>query len=83
MPTRLCLEPECPRPATAKGRCDQHRKPIERDRSRARREATKGVYKTRMWERRRQQVLARDPYCADGRLCGASCQVSTLTTYYR
>jgi 5-methylcytosine-specific restriction enzyme A len=70
MPTRLCLEPRCPNPATGKGRCDQHRKPIERERSRARREATKGVYKTRMWERRRIQVLTRDPFCADGRVCG-------------
>ena len=38
-----CLEPRCPNPATARGRCDEHRKPIERERSRARRAATNGV----------------------------------------
>jgi len=43
---------------------------MERERSRARREATKGVYKTKMWQRRRMQVFSRDPLCADGRVCG-------------
>ncbi len=69
MPTRLCLEPRCPNPATGKGRCDAHRKPIERERSRRRRETTQGVYKTKMWLQRRRQVLSRDPICADGRVC--------------
>jgi 5-methylcytosine-specific restriction protein A len=67
-PIRLCLErlPNgrgCPQPATGRGRCDEHRKQLERERSRARREATKGVYKTKLWAMRRRQVLARDPIC--------------------
>jgi 5-methylcytosine-specific restriction endonuclease McrA len=70
MPTRLSLEPGCPNPVTGRGRCDQHRKPIERDRSRQRREATKGTYKTRRWQLRRMQVFTHDPFCADGRVCG-------------
>jgi 5-methylcytosine-specific restriction enzyme A len=70
MPHKLCQHPGCPDPPTGKGRCDRHRKPIERERSRRRRVATKGVYKTRMWLRRRLQVLSRDPICADGRVCG-------------
>jgi 5-methylcytosine-specific restriction protein A len=62
-PIRLCLERGCPRPATARGRCDEHRKRIERERSRARRAATNGVYKRRKWELTRRAVLARDPIC--------------------
>ena len=62
-PTRLCLEPRCARPQTGRGRCDEHRKPIERERSRRRREATRGVYKRRLWETPRRAVLARDPIC--------------------
>ena len=63
MPVRLCLEPRCPNPSTGKGRCDEHRKPIERERSRQRREATKGVYKRKRWEMARRFVLRRDPIC--------------------
>lgn len=63
MPARLCLEPRCPRVATARGRCDEYRRAIERERSRARREATSGVYKRRKWEMARRAVLARDPIC--------------------
>jgi 5-methylcytosine-specific restriction endonuclease McrA len=70
MPTRLCSTAGCPNPPTGKGRCDVHRKPIERERSRVRREKTKGVYKTKLWLMRRRQVLSRDPICADGRVCG-------------
>jgi 5-methylcytosine-specific restriction endonuclease McrA len=55
---------------TGRGRRDVHRKPIERERSRRRREATNGTYKTKMWQRRRMQVFTRDPFCMDGRVCG-------------
>jgi 5-methylcytosine-specific restriction endonuclease McrA len=72
-PIRLCLEPRCPNPATGRGRCDLHRKALERERSRARREATKGVYKKKIWEMRRKQAIERDPFCAwtlrDGSRC--------------
>ena len=63
MPTRLCLEPRCPNPATARGRCDEHRKLLERERSRRRRAATAGVYKRKRWEIVRRFVLNRDPIC--------------------
>jgi 5-methylcytosine-specific restriction enzyme A len=62
-PIRLCLERGCANQATGRGRCDAHRKPIERERSRARRAATNGVYKRRKWELTRRAVLARDPIC--------------------
>ena len=63
-PIRLCLEPAYPNPQTGRGRCDEHRRPIERERSRRRREATRGVYKTKRWEMARKAVLARDPICS-------------------
>jgi hypothetical protein len=37
MPKRVCLEAGCPRFATAKGRCDRHRRQYERERSTERR----------------------------------------------
>ena len=37
MPIRMCAEPRCPNVATARGRCDQHRKQLERERSARRR----------------------------------------------
>jgi 5-methylcytosine-specific restriction endonuclease McrA len=63
MPTRLCLEARCARAATARGRCDEHRKQLERERSRRRRETTNGVYKRKKWEIIRRFVLRRDPIC--------------------
>ena len=63
MPIRLCLERRCPNPATARGRCDEHRKALERERSRRRRAATAGIFKKRKWETTRRLVLARDPIC--------------------
>jgi 5-methylcytosine-specific restriction endonuclease McrA len=72
MPTRLCIEPRCPNPAGKRGRCDEHRKQLERERSRRRREATQGVYKTRTWQMRRKQAIERQPLCpgpGDGTPC--------------
>jgi 5-methylcytosine-specific restriction enzyme A len=69
VPTRLCLEPRCPNVATARGRCDEHRKAIERERSRRRRETTNGVYKRKRWEMVRRFVLRRDPIC---RVCDSA-----------
>jgi 5-methylcytosine-specific restriction endonuclease McrA len=72
---RLCLEPRCPNPPTARGRGNLHRKERERERSRARRERVKdkqgrSVYRTKMWLQRRKQVLSEQPICAlcDNRL---------------
>jgi 5-methylcytosine-specific restriction protein A len=64
MPTRLCNERGCPNPATRRGKCDEHRKQAERERSARRRENNKGVYKRKIWEMRRRQVLSEQPICA-------------------
>lgn len=66
-PIRLCIESRCPNEATGRGRCDFHRKALERERSRRRREATKGTYKKKLWLTRRRQVLSEEPICT---LCG-------------
>ena len=57
MPIRLCLEPRCPNPATARGRCDHHRKAREADRSRARRADAKE--RNRMYARKRWALVRR------------------------
>jgi hypothetical protein len=51
MPTRLCLEPRCGKPATGRGRCDEHRKAQEARRSRARRGDARD--RNRMYARKR------------------------------
>ncbi len=72
---RLCSEPYCPNIAhpTGRGKCLEHRRRYERERSRRRREATKGVYKRKRWAMRRKQAFERDPQCAwvfeDGTRC--------------
>jgi 5-methylcytosine-specific restriction endonuclease McrA len=69
----LCLEAGCPNDATSRGRCDDHRKAIERDRSRRRRadpdrgKAVK-VYHSAKWLNTRKYVLARQPLCICGKL---------------
>jgi hypothetical protein len=46
MPMKPCLERGCPRAATAKGRCDLHRRAYERERSARRRGGyTRGPFK--------------------------------------
>jgi 5-methylcytosine-specific restriction protein A len=62
-PIRICLEPGCPDVATKRGRCDRHRRDLERERSRRRRETTGGIFKTKLWLRRREQVLFEQPLC--------------------
>jgi 5-methylcytosine-specific restriction endonuclease McrA len=71
-PIRLCLEPRCGNKATGRGRCDEHRKQRERERSEARRrkvltgertaDAVK-VYHSQKWLNTRKAVLSRDPIC--------------------
>jgi 5-methylcytosine-specific restriction protein A len=58
MPTRLCLEPRCPNPATARGRCDEHRKARERERSRVRR--AEGVERNRFYARKHWRMVRRN-----------------------
>jgi 5-methylcytosine-specific restriction protein A len=65
---RLCIEAGCPNPPTARGRCDEHRKELERERSRRRRaDPDRGqrvaLYHKKRWLTTRSKVLARDPIC--------------------
>src|SRR3954470_8383763 len=67
-PTRLCLEARCGNKATARGRCDEHRKALERDRSRARRDTgIKSFYDTKRWRLTARHVKFLHPMCED---CG-------------
>jgi 5-methylcytosine-specific restriction endonuclease McrA len=64
IPIRLCVMPRCPNPARpGKARCVDHYREYEAARSAWRREATKGIFKTKRWARTRRAVLARDPIC--------------------
>ena len=64
MPSRLCLEARCPNPATAKGRCDEHRKAHERGRSRARRDTShKSFYDTQKWRMTARHEKHLNPIC--------------------
>ena len=65
-PIRLCMQAGCPREATARGRCDEHRRAIERDRSRVRR--AEGVernrfYARKQWAMTRRAKLFAEPLC--------------------
>src|SRR5215207_8086776 len=65
-PIRLCLEARCPNPATARGRCDAHRKTLERDRSRARRADARErnrMYASKRWALFRRRKLFLNPLC--------------------
>lgn len=63
MPIRLCLEPSCPNVATARGRCDEHRKALERDRSRVRR--AEGVERNRFYARKHWRMVRKAKLCAN------------------
>jgi 5-methylcytosine-specific restriction protein A len=64
MPERPCVIPGCPRFARPNsGKCDEHAREYERERSRRRREATKGIFKRKKWAMTREAVLARDSIC--------------------
>ena len=74
-PMTICLEPGCPRPATSRGRCDEHRKQLERDRSaRRREEGDKSrdrrvkIHHSARLVRTSRQVRAANPICQK---CGA------------
>jgi 5-methylcytosine-specific restriction protein A len=66
MPIKLCLSPKCPNPATARGRCDFHRKLQERQRSRVRRQEGRErnrFYARKHWAMVRRHKLRLDPIC--------------------
>jgi 5-methylcytosine-specific restriction enzyme A len=71
MPIRYCMESGCPNEATGRGRCDFHRKQLERDRSRARREDARKrnvMYASKRWWALRRKKLLQNPECELG--CG-------------
>ena len=62
------MEPRCPNVATSRGRCDEHRRDRERERSAQRRAGERSaravkVYHSAKWLRTREAVLGRDPIC--------------------
>ena len=83
----MCAEPRCPNVATARGRCDQHRKQLERERSARRRTGDRTAaairtYHSAKWINTRDAILTRDPICkvCDNRL---SEQVDHITPLSR
>ena len=62
MPTRLCLHPRCPHPATYRGRCPTHSPARERETH-----PNKQLYNTKRWQLLRRRRLFVDPLCP----CGA------------
>ncbi len=77
---QLCSEAYCPNDAHPKrrGKCLEHRRKYERERSARRRQKAKdpqgrSVYRTKTWLMRRKQAFERDPICAwrfeDGTRC--------------
>jgi 5-methylcytosine-specific restriction endonuclease McrA len=64
MPTRCCLEPTCPNPATWRGRCQIHNRSNERTIQRA----GHSIYRTERWRRTREAYLFKHPLCECG--CG-------------
>jgi hypothetical protein len=64
MPIRLCNEIGCPNRATARGKCDEHRKAIERERSQQRRaDNNKKFYDRKRWQITRRHQLFTTPLC--------------------
>jgi 5-methylcytosine-specific restriction endonuclease McrA len=70
MPHRPCTEPRCPNFARpGKSKCDEHQRAYERERSRRRREATKGVYKKNRYLMARRKVLLEPCQCSGCASC--------------
>jgi 5-methylcytosine-specific restriction enzyme A len=66
VPIKLCIESGCPNPATARGRCDEHRKTRERERSRVRRQEARDrnrMYASKQWAIFRRRKLSLNPIC--------------------
>jgi 5-methylcytosine-specific restriction endonuclease McrA len=63
-PVRLCNAPRCGNPATARGKCDEHRKAYERDRSAHRRaDSHKSFYDTKRWKLTARHIKFQRPLC--------------------
>jgi 5-methylcytosine-specific restriction protein A len=63
MPTRLCLEPRCPHPATYRGRCATHTRSNERTTH-----ARRHFYNSKRWQITRSRVLFDQPLCECGQI---------------
>jgi|Tabmets5t2r1_1033131.scaffolds.fasta_scaffold183031_1 5-methylcytosine-specific restriction enzyme A len=59
MPIKLCTVTGCREKAGPRGKCPDHMREYERERSRRRRKATGGIFKTAMWQHRRRQAFQR------------------------
>ena len=70
-PTRLCLEPRCGKPATRRGRCDEH----ATEHRRHQRSVNDAFYSSKAWKMSRREQLFREPLCehvdANGDRCFA------------
>jgi hypothetical protein len=53
---RACRIGSCPQPATIRGRCARHARPVE---------DVRALYKTARWLRLRAAVLREQPWCPD------------------
>ena len=58
MPTRACLSPTCPNPATYRGRCQRHARQRERATH-----PNKSFYNSKKWKHTRRKQLLREPIC--------------------
>lgn len=58
-PTKVCIEPRCPEPATYRGRCASHASVHDASVTRQ----GKAVYGTKRWRMTRRAKLFRDPIC--------------------
>ncbi len=67
MPHRPCSEPRCPNYADPKGRgkCLEHRRAYERERSARRRAKRPDIYRKRKWLATRESVLRDNPVCEE------------------
>ena len=63
MPTRLCLTPRCPNPATYRGRCQGHARTTNRDTHRNR-----TLYNSAKWKHTRRRILFEEPLCPCGEI---------------
>jgi 5-methylcytosine-specific restriction endonuclease McrA len=63
MPTRLCLQSQCPEPATYRGRCATHARAREKQTH-----GNKSIYNSKRWKVLRRSVLFNHPLCECGEI---------------
>jgi 5-methylcytosine-specific restriction endonuclease McrA len=80
MPIKLCLERGCKQPATARGRCDEHRKALERERSRARRADARD--RNRMYARKRWAMFRKHKLFLNS-ICEICCKALATEVHHK